>query len=91
MTDASASPSPRTVWTLLGAIAWSYHLLSVHEQRLFRGLSVFVDGCTLEAITAVLGSDLPDAQPLQQAVFMRLCSPPAASGMMWSSSGALSS
>jgi len=58
--------------TLFGAIAWSYDLLSAPEQHLFRVLSVFVDGCTLEAIAAVLGSEPPTAEPLQQVVVMRL-------------------
>jgi predicted ATPase/DNA-binding CsgD family transcriptional regulator len=35
--------------TLRDTIAWSYDLLSKEEQRLFRLLSVFVGGCTLEA------------------------------------------
>jgi predicted ATPase len=39
--------------TLRQTIAWSYDLLSHGEQRLFRLLSVFVNGCTLEAAEAV--------------------------------------
>jgi predicted ATPase/tRNA A-37 threonylcarbamoyl transferase component Bud32/Tfp pilus assembly protein PilF len=39
--------------TLRGAIEWSYDLLNEDEQKLFRRLSVFVDGCTLEAAEAV--------------------------------------
>jgi predicted ATPase/serine/threonine protein kinase/DNA-binding CsgD family transcriptional regulator len=39
--------------TLRNTIAWSYNLLNAEEQRLFRRLSVFVDGCTLQAIEAV--------------------------------------
>lgn len=39
--------------TLRNTIAWSYDLLSQEEQRLFRLLSVFVGGCTLEAIEQV--------------------------------------
>jgi non-specific serine/threonine protein kinase len=58
--------------TLFGAIAWSYHLLTIPEQQLFRVLGVFVDGCTLDAITAVLGSEAPGAEPLQQTVAMQL-------------------
>ncbi len=44
---------PARQQTLRGAIDWSYDLLSPAEQRLFRRLSVFVGGCTLEAAEAV--------------------------------------
>ncbi|MGZ3645403.1 MAG: LuxR C-terminal-related transcriptional regulator, partial [Ktedonobacteraceae bacterium] len=39
--------------TLRNTIAWSYQLLDALEQRLFRHLSVFVGGCTLEAAEVV--------------------------------------
>jgi predicted ATPase/class 3 adenylate cyclase len=39
--------------TLRAAIDWSYGLLPAPEQGLLRGLSVFVGGCSLEAIEAV--------------------------------------
>ena len=45
---------PARQQTLRNALAWSYDLLSQEEQRLFRRLSVFVDGCTLEAAEAVI-------------------------------------
>jgi predicted ATPase len=38
---------------LRSTIDWSYRLLSPPEQRLFRRLSVFRGGCTLESIEAV--------------------------------------
>jgi predicted ATPase/tRNA A-37 threonylcarbamoyl transferase component Bud32 len=44
---------PARQQTLRGAIDWSYDLLSPAEQKLFRRLSVFVGGCTLEAAEAV--------------------------------------
>ncbi|MFZ6027903.1 MAG: tetratricopeptide repeat protein [Chloroflexota bacterium] len=34
-------------------IDWSYHLLGEHEKALFRRLSVFAGGCTLEAVEEV--------------------------------------
>jgi len=49
--------------TLRHTIAWSYHLLDASEQRLFWRISVFVGGCTLEAIEAVchgVGDDETD-------------------------------
>jgi pimeloyl-ACP methyl ester carboxylesterase len=39
--------------TLRATIDWSYDLLNAAEQRLFRRLSVFVGGCTLEGVEAV--------------------------------------
>jgi predicted ATPase/class 3 adenylate cyclase/Tfp pilus assembly protein PilF len=39
--------------TMRQTLAWSYDLLSVEEQRLFRRLAVFVDGWTIEAVEAV--------------------------------------
>ena len=39
--------------TLRDAIAWSYQLLPEREQALFRPLSVFAGGCTLEAAEVV--------------------------------------
>jgi predicted ATPase len=48
-----ARDAPERQRTLRGAIDWSYELLSDEEQRLFRGLAVFVGGCTLEAAEVV--------------------------------------
>ena len=39
--------------TLRGTVNWSYSLLNAAEQSLFRRLSVFIGGCTLEAVEAV--------------------------------------
>jgi predicted ATPase/DNA-binding CsgD family transcriptional regulator len=46
---------PARQQTLRSTIKWSYELLPAGEQRLFRRLSVFVSGCTLEAVEAVCG------------------------------------
>ena len=43
--------------TLHAAIDWSHDLLTEPERRLFRRLSVFAGGCTLEAAEAVEGED----------------------------------
>jgi len=57
---------PARQQTLRQAIDWSYDLLSEPEQRLFRRLSVFLGGCTLEAVESVcdtkqdLGVDVLD-------------------------------
>jgi len=44
---------PARQQTLRQAIDWSYDLLNAPEQKLFRRLSVFQSGCTLEAVEAV--------------------------------------
>jgi predicted ATPase len=44
---------PQRQQTLRGAIDWSYDLLTPAEQKLFRRLSVFAGGCTLESAEAV--------------------------------------
>jgi predicted ATPase/transcriptional regulator with XRE-family HTH domain len=50
--------APERQQTLRQTIAWSYHLLTSAEQCLFRQLSIFVGGCTLQAVDAVC--DVPD-------------------------------
>jgi predicted ATPase/DNA-binding CsgD family transcriptional regulator/transcriptional regulator with XRE-family HTH domain len=42
--------------TLRNTLLWSYDLLDAQEQWLFRILSIFVSGCTLEAIEAICNS-----------------------------------
>ncbi len=44
---------PARQQTLRATIGWSYDLLEETEQRLCRCISVFVGGCTLEAVAAV--------------------------------------
>jgi predicted ATPase len=44
---------PRRQQTLRRTIDWSHDLLSLAEQKLFRRLSVFAGGCTLEGAEAV--------------------------------------
>jgi predicted ATPase/DNA-binding CsgD family transcriptional regulator len=45
---------PERLRTMRNAIAWSHDLLTLSEQAVFRRLSVFAGGCTLEAAEAVL-------------------------------------
>ncbi|MGB9478946.1 MAG: protein kinase, partial [Candidatus Acidiferrum sp.] len=57
---------PTRQQTLRQTIDWSYDLLTEAEQKLFRRLSVFLGGCTLEAVESVcdakedLGLDVLD-------------------------------
>jgi predicted ATPase/DNA-binding CsgD family transcriptional regulator len=59
---SGALDAPARQQTLRDTIDWSYQLLDAQEQRLFRQLSVFVGGCTLEAVEAVCAA-LGDAIP----------------------------
>jgi predicted ATPase/DNA-binding CsgD family transcriptional regulator len=44
---------PARQQTLLNTLQWSYDLLTPQEQYLFRLLSIFVGGCSLQAVEAV--------------------------------------
>jgi predicted ATPase len=57
--------------TLRATIAWSYDLLSVEEQRLFRSLSVFAGGCTLEAAEAITAANIDTLQSLVEKSLLR--------------------
>jgi predicted ATPase len=48
-----AKDLPMRQQTLRGTMDWSYDLLSPAEQALFRRISIFVGGCTLEGVEAV--------------------------------------
>ena len=51
--------------TIQATIGWSYDNLSEQERALFQGLSLFVGGCSLEAIEFVLsGGSFSDAEAL---------------------------
>jgi len=66
--------------TLRGAIDWSHQLLSEPEQALFRRLSVFSGGWTVEAAEAVAildaGTDLDVLEGLSALVDQSLVRPP---------------
>jgi predicted ATPase/class 3 adenylate cyclase/DNA-binding CsgD family transcriptional regulator len=59
---------PARQQTLRNTIAWSYQLLDAREQRLFRQLSVFAGGCTLEAIEAICPSLDSVSEPVLDGV-----------------------
>jgi predicted ATPase/class 3 adenylate cyclase len=58
--------------TLRATIDWSYDLLSDDEQRLFRRLSVFSGGCTLEAAEEVGDADVETLQSLVEKSLVRV-------------------
>lgn len=54
--------------TLRNTIAWSYNLLGEAEQQLFRCISIFVGGCTLEAIEAIASASTDGRASILDAV-----------------------
>ena len=54
---SGARDLPARQQTLRATVQWSYDLLNAEEQRAFRWLAAFVNGCTLEAATHVIGGD----------------------------------
>lgn len=48
---------PARQHTLYNTIQWSYDLLDEQEQWLFRHLSIFPGGCTLDAVETILGHE----------------------------------
>jgi predicted ATPase/DNA-binding CsgD family transcriptional regulator len=60
--------APERQQTLRKTMEWSYYLLSLEEQRLFRRLSVFVRGCSLQAIEALSAAAGQQDEPLFDAI-----------------------
>jgi len=55
--------APTRHQTLRNTLEWSYSLLNENEQRVYRILSVFVGGCTIQSVEAVvhsMGNPPPD-------------------------------
>jgi predicted ATPase/class 3 adenylate cyclase/Tfp pilus assembly protein PilF len=52
-----AQTLPARQQTMRDAIAWSHDLLSDQEQMLFRRLSVFAGGCTIDAAEAIINPE----------------------------------
>jgi tetratricopeptide (TPR) repeat protein len=63
--------APERQRTLRATIDWSYDLLTDGEQQLFRRLSVFAGGCTLEAAEEVCDADLDGLQSLVEKSLLR--------------------
>ncbi len=59
LTDGDRSALPRHQ-TMRALIDWSYDLLSAQERELFRKLSIFADGFTIEGASAVCGDETCD-------------------------------
>ena len=57
--------------TLRATIAWSHDLLDADEQRLFRRMSVFRGGCTLETAEQVCDADLDTLASLLDKSLLR--------------------
>jgi predicted ATPase len=55
---------PERQRTLRATIEWGYDLLEPHEQDVFRRLSVFAGGFTLDAAEEVVGADLDSLESL---------------------------
>jgi predicted ATPase len=57
--------------TLRATIEWSYDLLSPEEKQLLARLSVFADGCTLEAAEEICDADIDTLQSLIEKSLLR--------------------
>ncbi len=53
---STSHDAPARQQTLRRTLTWSYDLLNAEVQQLFGHVSVFVGGCTLEAVEAVCGT-----------------------------------
>ncbi|WP_167736173.1 BTAD domain-containing putative transcriptional regulator [Nocardioides sp. 503] len=75
MAGAGARDLPARQRTMHATIDWSYRLLEPEEQRVFRQLSVFVDGFTLDAAREVVSSSAPVLTVLESLVEQSLVVP----------------
>jgi len=64
--------------TLASTISWSYDLLGVEEQDLFRHMSIFVGGATVESVERVAEADVDELASLVAKSLVRMT--PTANG-----------
>jgi predicted ATPase len=69
--------------TLRATIAWSYDLLDSEEQRLFRRLSVFRGGCTLETAEQVCDAEVDALESLLDKSLLRRRTGRLGEGRLW--------
>jgi predicted ATPase/DNA-binding NarL/FixJ family response regulator/DNA-binding XRE family transcriptional regulator len=66
--QARSPTAPARHQTLSALVDWSYDLPTVDEQRLYRRLSVFAGGCTLEALAGIC---VPEGLPHGALLLLR--------------------
>ena len=69
---------PSRQQALRNTIEWSYNLLDDAEKALFRSISVFVGGCTLDVVEVLLGGKGPGGESRQAGAISALFQPTAA-------------
>jgi len=74
---STARDLPDRLRTMSNAIRWSYDLLQPVNQDVFRRLSVFQNGCRVDAAVSMMAPEIPDAEEV-----MERCSHIASSSLM---------
>jgi predicted ATPase len=74
---------PERQRTLRAAIAWSHDLLDGADQRLFRRLAVFVNGCTIDAAESVCDVTIDGLQSLFEKNLLRRREGPSSESRYW--------
>ncbi|GAC1357097.1 MAG: hypothetical protein NVS4B11_29500 [Ktedonobacteraceae bacterium] len=69
---SGARDVPERQRTLRATMQWSYDLLTLEEQHLFRWLSIFVGGCTLQAVQSVCANDTMQTERIVDSVMSLL-------------------